>query len=40
MMLLPPGDGREAWSVGFVPVFVGIALLIAARLVRKSLDEE
>jgi hypothetical protein len=38
LLLLP--DGREAWPIGFVPAFVGIALLISARVVRRGLNEE
>ena len=40
LLLLPASDGREAWSVGFVPLLIGAALLISSRLVRRSLDEE
>jgi hypothetical protein len=39
MLLLPEHDGREAWPIGFVPVCVGLALLICARVVRRGADE-
>ena len=38
LLLMPIHDGGDAWSIGFVPAFIGIALLIAARLVRKGVD--
>lgn len=40
LLLLPYHDGREAWPIGFVPMFMGIALLIAARIVRGGIDLE
>lgn len=38
MLLLPAHDGGDAWPVGFVPAFVGVALLVSAGLVRRTLD--
>jgi hypothetical protein len=40
LLLLPPQDGGDNWAVGFVPAFMGVALLIAARVVRRQADEE
>jgi hypothetical protein len=40
LILMPASDGREAWPIGFVPAFLGIALLLSARVVRRGLDEE
>jgi hypothetical protein len=40
LLLMPASDGREAWPVGLVPAFLGVALLISARVVRRGLDEE
>lgn len=34
LLLLPASDGREAWPVAFLPFFIGLALLISARVVR------
>lgn len=39
LLLLPDGEASAAWPVGIMPMFVGIALLIAARLVRRGADE-
>ncbi|HEV7766627.1 MAG TPA: DUF6249 domain-containing protein [Thermoanaerobaculia bacterium] len=39
LLFLPLHDGRDAWSIGFVPIFMGIALLLSARIVRRGLDE-
>lgn len=39
LLLLPFHDGGDAWSIGFVPIFMGIALLLSARIVRRGLDE-
>ena len=36
LLLMPASDGREAWPIGFVPIFMGIALLISARIVRSD----
>lgn len=38
LLLLPRGDGREAWPIGFVPLCIGIALLLAANLLRRGQD--
>ena len=38
MLFLPAHDGGDAWSIGFVPACVGIALLVAARAVRRTID--
>jgi hypothetical protein len=38
LLLLPASKG--AWPVGLVPAFIGIALLVSARVVRKGVDEE
>src|SRR5262249_28251008 len=38
MIFLPPNDGGDTWSVGFVPACIGIALLVAARAVRRTID--
>lgn len=40
LSFLPHGQGRDAWGIGFVPTFLGIALLLCARVVRASADEE
>jgi hypothetical protein len=40
LLIMPMHDGREAWSIGFVPIFMGAALLVSARIVRRGLDEE
>lgn len=40
LLLMPANDGGEAWPIGFVPAFLGIALLLSARVVRRGLDEE
>ena len=40
LLLLPSHDGRENWPIGFLPFFMGIALLLAARVVRRGIDEE
>lgn len=40
LVLLPDHEAREAWPVGFVPLFLGIALLVAARAVRAGLDRD
>ncbi len=37
LLLMPPHDGREAWPIGLVPMFMGVALLISARIVRSDL---
>ena len=39
LLLMPIHDGREAWPIGFVPIFMGIALMISARIARNGLDE-
>lgn len=36
MMFLPHGQGRDVWAIGFVPTFLGIALLLCARVVRQD----
>ena len=38
LRLMPEGMGREAWPIGFVPVFIGLALLLAGRVVRKGVE--
>lgn len=38
LRLMPWGDGRDAWPVGILPAFLGIALLLSARIVRRGLD--
>jgi hypothetical protein len=35
--LLPPGDGRENWPTGIIPILLGVALLISSRLIRKTI---
>jgi hypothetical protein len=40
LLLMPSQDGRDAWPIGFVPFFMGIALMISARIVRGGLDQE
>jgi hypothetical protein len=39
MLLLLP-EATQAWPIGLVPAFIGIALLISARVVRRGLGEE
>lgn len=39
LVLMPTNDGRDAWPIGFVPVFMGIALLLSARIVRRGAEE-
>lgn len=38
LLLMKYDDGRQAWPIGFVPIFVGIALMISSRIVRKGVD--
>jgi uncharacterized protein DUF6249 len=33
-------DGHDSWSIGFVPTFIGIGLMLAARIVRKGAESE
>lgn len=40
LLLLPAHDGGDSWASGFVPAFLGVALLIAARVVRRQAGEE
>ena len=39
LLLMPIHDGRDAWPIGFVPIFMGIALMISSRIARNGLDE-
>lgn len=39
LKLMPAHDGGDAWPIGFVPVFMGIALLLSARIVRRGAEE-
>lgn len=34
LLLMPSHDGGDAWPVGLVPICMGIALLISARIAR------
>jgi hypothetical protein len=36
LMLIP--DGREAWPIGILATFLGVALLLSARVIRRGLD--
>ncbi|HEX2833117.1 MAG TPA: DUF6249 domain-containing protein [Thermoanaerobaculia bacterium] len=39
LLLLPPGQGHDAWSIGFVPLCIGIALMVSAKhFGRRGLD--
>jgi hypothetical protein len=38
LWLMPASDGQEAWPIGFVPAFMGMALLLASRLLRRDLE--
>ncbi len=40
LLLMAPGNGRENWPVGLVPMLMGIAQLIAARLVRQTSHDD
>lgn len=36
LVLLPDPEAKTAWPIGLVPFFVGVALVIAARITRES----
>jgi hypothetical protein len=38
LRLMQWGDGGDAWPIGILPLFLGLALLLSARIVRKDLD--
>ena len=40
LILLAENDAKQAWPIGLVPMFVGVALLISAGIVRRGVDEE
>ncbi|HEX7677089.1 MAG TPA: DUF6249 domain-containing protein [Thermoanaerobaculia bacterium] len=40
LLLMAPGNGHEGWPVGLVPMLMGIALLIAARLIRQASHDD
>ena len=40
LSLMPPHDGGDSWPIGIVPTLIGGSLLLAARIIRKGLDEE
>ncbi len=40
LLFLPDPDAQRAWAAGILPVFVGLGLLLAAYLVRRSAPEE
>jgi len=33
MLIVPDGDRQKAWAVGLIPMFVGFALLLSAKIV-------
>jgi hypothetical protein len=39
LLLLPAHDGGDVWPIGFVPACIGIALLLSARVVRRTIDQ-
>jgi len=39
LILLPDPEARGAWPVALLPVCIGIAVLIAARMVRHGVDQ-
>ncbi len=40
LFLLPNKTASAAWPVGFVPLFIGVALLVSTRIVRSGVGEE
>ena len=40
LLLLPDSEAKTSWPIGLVPLFIGVALLASALVVRRSVTEE